>query len=229
MQQASSPPSHCRWVRRPRRICDVRNGSFPGATRLVQQFPRLLSAMEGVVPRRRRPVGQHCKRLSAWRTPTPANADLVVPLVMGMFEPLAVTDDRPLAANRAQPRQQLQRDLGHPGSVFSSDSGSAIKRTTAYRRPAACCPAATRPRSWLSRYGKSGSNEERILLSARQRTEPSSTWKIGRFSRPYRSVSVAGPARRYSCAAHRISVLVGWPVSGKPVFRRQARREPPRL
>jgi hypothetical protein len=40
-----------------------------------------------------------------------------------------VTDDGPLAAKRAEPREQLQGDLGHAGSVFSV-SGSAIKRTT---------------------------------------------------------------------------------------------------
>ena len=39
--------------------------------------------------------------------------------------------DSPLAANRAQPGEQFQRDLGHPGSVLFSGSGSAIKRITA--------------------------------------------------------------------------------------------------
>jgi hypothetical protein len=53
-----------------------------------------------------------------------------VPLVVCQFEALSVTDDGPLAAKRAEPREQLQRDLGHPGSV-SSVSSSATKRITA--------------------------------------------------------------------------------------------------
>ena len=41
-----------------------------------------------------------------------------------------MTDDGPLAAKRAEPREQFQRDLGHPGSVLLPVSGSATKRTT---------------------------------------------------------------------------------------------------
>ena len=131
MQQASRPPSHRRWVWRSRRVCDVGDGSLPGATRLVQQIPRLLPAVEGVVPGRRRPVGQHRKGLVAGATTAPPNPDLLVPFVVRIFEALSVTDDGPLAANRAQPGEQFQRDLGHPGSVLFSGSGSAIKRITA--------------------------------------------------------------------------------------------------
>ena len=131
MQQASRPPSHRRWVWRSRRVCDVGNGSLPGAIRLVQQLPRLMPAVEGVVPGRRRPVGQHRKCLVAWATTAPANPDPLVPFVVRIFEALSVTDDGPLAANRAQPGEQFQRDLGHPGSVLFSGSGSAIKRITA--------------------------------------------------------------------------------------------------
>ena len=54
-----------------------------------------------------------------------------VQLVVRQFEALSVTDDGPLAANRAKPGEQFQRDLGHPGSVLFSGSGSAIKRITA--------------------------------------------------------------------------------------------------
>ena len=130
MQQASRPPSHRRWVWRSRRVCDG-DGSLPGAIRLVQQLPRLMPAVEGVVPGRRRPVGQHRKCLVAWATTAPANPDPLVPFVVRIFEALSVTDDGPLAANRAQPGEQFQRDLGHPGSVLFSGSGSAIKRITA--------------------------------------------------------------------------------------------------
>ena len=80
-----------------------------------------------------RPVGQHRKRLVAGTTAPAANADVLVPLVMRLFAALAVTDDGPLATKRAQPREQLQRDLDHPGSALFSD-GSAMKRTTADAR-----------------------------------------------------------------------------------------------
>jgi hypothetical protein len=65
----------------------------------------------------------------AGTTAAPANPDLLVLSVVRMFEALSVTDDGPFAAKRAEPREQPQRDLGHPGSVFSV-SGSAMKRTT---------------------------------------------------------------------------------------------------
>jgi len=83
------------------------------------------------MPGRWRPVGQHRKGLVAGATTAPPNPDLLVPFVTRIFEPLSVTDDGPLAANRAQPGEQFQRDLGHPGSVLFSGSGSAIKRITA--------------------------------------------------------------------------------------------------
>jgi len=76
----------------------------------------------------------------AWPTAAPPNPDLLVPLVVRMFEPLSVTDDGPLAAKRAQPREQFQGDLGHPGSVLFSVSGSAIKRITAGVKAAATVP-----------------------------------------------------------------------------------------
>jgi len=107
------------------------SATFPGAIRFVQQLPRLLPAVEGVVPGRRRPVRQHRKCLVAWTTAAPANPDLLVPLVVSQFEALPMADNGPLAANWAEPREQLQRDLRYPGSVLSSVSGSAMKRTTA--------------------------------------------------------------------------------------------------
>ena len=51
----------------------------------------------------------------AWTTPATANPDLLVPLVVRLFEPQSVTDDRTLVTKWAQPRQQFQRDLGHTG------------------------------------------------------------------------------------------------------------------
>jgi hypothetical protein len=52
-------------------------------------------------------------------------------LVVRQFEALSVTDDGPLTAKRAKPGEQVQWDLGHPGSVVFSGSGSAIKSITA--------------------------------------------------------------------------------------------------
>jgi len=129
MQQTSSPPSHRRWVWRPRGISDVGNRSFPSAIGLVPQLPCLLPAVERVVPGRWRPVGQYRKGPVARATTAPSNPDLLVPLVVCQFEALSMTDDGPLAANWTDPREQPQRELGHPGSIFSV-SGSATKRIT---------------------------------------------------------------------------------------------------
>ena len=50
-----------------------------------------------------------------------------------------MTDDGPLAAKWIEPREQFQRDLSHPGSIVSSVSGRAMKRSKpdmkARRRP----------------------------------------------------------------------------------------------
>jgi hypothetical protein len=50
-------------------------------------------------------------------------------VVVRLPESSAVADDRVVAAQRAQPRQQLQRN--YPGSMLSLVSGSTIKRITA--------------------------------------------------------------------------------------------------
>jgi len=186
MQQASRPPSHRRWVWRSRRVCDVGDGSLPGAVRLVPQTPRLLPAVEGVVPGRRRPVGQHREGLVAGATTAPPNPDLLVPFVVRIFEALSVTDDGPLAANRAQPGEQLQRDLGHPGSVLFSGSGSAIKRITAGVKagPDRRCQVSI---WWLAftLQGKSVPNEKRILRSDYR--PQTLAHNIGRFKTTSRS------------------------------------------
>jgi hypothetical protein len=48
---------------------------------------------------------------------------------MRLPEAQSMADDRVIAAQWAQPRQQLQRN--YPGSMLSLVSGSAIKRITA--------------------------------------------------------------------------------------------------
>ena len=91
-------------------------------------------------------------------------------VVVGLTEPPAVANDRVVLAERAQPRQEMQRH--YPGSMLSLVSGSAIKRITAGVK------AAADRRCQVSIWGpaftlpvKSVSNEKRILLSV-ARVEP---------------------------------------------------------
>jgi hypothetical protein len=91
-----------------------------------------------------------------------------------------VTDDGPLAANRAQPGEQFQRDLGHPGSVLFSGSGSAITRITAGVKvgPDRRCQVSI---WWLAftLQVKSVPNEKRISRSAYRPHDL--VYNIGRF------------------------------------------------
>jgi hypothetical protein len=50
-----------------------------------------------------RPIGQHREALLAWTAEAPANPDLLVPLVVGLFKPPSVTNDCPVTAKRAHP------------------------------------------------------------------------------------------------------------------------------
>jgi len=77
---------------------------------------------------RRRPCWQDGERFSAGRASTAANPDPIVLLVVRLFAPPPMTDYGVVAAERASPRQQSQRDCRYPGSVLSFVSGSAIKR-----------------------------------------------------------------------------------------------------
>ncbi len=100
-------------------------------------------------------------------------------VIVGLAEPPAVANDRVVLAERAQPRQEMQRH--YPGSMLSLVSGSAIRRITAGVE-------ARRDRRLLSfdllvgpspsRHSRH-SNEKRILLSAAPRE--SSTRNIGRL------------------------------------------------
>jgi hypothetical protein len=99
----------------------------------------------------------------------------------GEFEALSVTDDGQLAAKRTEPREQFQRDLGHPGSVLLSVSGSATKRTTAAvkadrypRLPSSGSVAGLHP------PGKPVSNEKKNTAFVRERWDAQTP--IGRYS-----------------------------------------------
>jgi hypothetical protein len=90
---------------------------------------RLLSATKAEMPRRCQPVRQDRKRLSARSTNPATHPDAFVLVVMRLPEAPSMADDRVVAAQWAQPRQQLQRN--YPGSMLSLVCGSAIKRITA--------------------------------------------------------------------------------------------------
>ena len=152
-----------------------------------------------------RPVGQHRKRLLTGTTDASANPDLLMPLVVRLFEPLSVADNRPLAAKRAQSREQFQRDLGHPGSVLLSGSGSATKRIKA------CVKARRRP-SFRARFrclaftllaSQYRTKKEYCVLIASARP---STCKIGRYIRSYRG-SVRVPRNPFRNSQ-------GWTITG---------------
>ena len=81
------------------------------------------------MPRRCQPVRQDSKRLPARSTNPATHPDPVMLVVVRLPESPPVADDRVVAAQRAQPRQQKQRN--YPGSMLSLVSGSAIKRITA--------------------------------------------------------------------------------------------------
>jgi hypothetical protein len=62
-------------------------------------------------------------------TDSASHPNAFVPVIVGLAEPLSMSDDRVVLANRTPPRKEVQRD--HPGSMLSFSSGSAIKRITA--------------------------------------------------------------------------------------------------
>ena len=126
-KQSSGPSAHSGRVRQPVWLFSVGNRFFPVAC-FVQQFPGLLSATKTVVSVRRRPYRQNREGLPTRPTPPAANPDPIMLLVVRLLAPSAMTDDGLVAAHRALPRQQFQRERDHPGSDLSSPSGSAIKR-----------------------------------------------------------------------------------------------------
>jgi hypothetical protein len=89
----------------------------------------LLPARHGEMSRRRQPVWQDGEGLSARPADPAPHPDATVLVVVGLAEPPAMANDRVVLAERAQPRQELQRH--YPGSMLSLASGSAIKRITA--------------------------------------------------------------------------------------------------
>ena len=92
-------------------------------------FAGLLPARHAEMSRRRQPARQDGEGLPARPTNPASHPNAIVLVVVGLAEPPAVANDRLVLAERAQPRQEMQRH--YPGSMLSLVSGSAIKRITA--------------------------------------------------------------------------------------------------
>jgi len=93
----------------------------------------LLPAMKAVVAAGRRPDRQDGESLVARRATTATDTNEIVNVIVRLPAALAVADDRSISAERAPAGQQGQRKRGHPGSMLSSPSGSAIKRINGWR------------------------------------------------------------------------------------------------
>ena len=92
-------------------------------------------AVQGEGSRWRQPIGQNREGLPARFTDSAPHPDGFVLIVVVLTQSPPVADDRVITANRASPREKVQRD--HPESALPSASGSAIKRITAGVRAAA--------------------------------------------------------------------------------------------
>jgi hypothetical protein len=93
--------------------------------------PSLLPALETVVPVRWRPHGQNREGLPTGPTSPATNPNAVMPFIVRLLAPPAMTHDGLTAANWTPSRQQLQGERRHPDSGLFSLSGSAIKRIKA--------------------------------------------------------------------------------------------------
>ena len=98
-------------------------------------FAGPLPARHAEMPRRRQPVRQDGEGLPARPADPAPHPDAIVSVIVGLPEPPAVANDGVVLAERAQPRQKMQRH--YPGSLLSLVSGSAIKRITAGVKAAA--------------------------------------------------------------------------------------------
>ena len=133
-QQLLCPPTYRGRVRNMIREFGVRNRILPGLCS-GQHFPRLLPTVQAVVAIGRRPRRQNREGFPARPTTSASHPNPIAALVVRLFTPLAVTNNRPIATHRAPPWQQSQGEHHHPGSGLFSSSGNAIKRIKAGVRP----------------------------------------------------------------------------------------------
>ena len=156
------PPAHGGWIRQSCRVFAVRRSLLSSITS-GEVLTCLLPTVQGERRRWRQPIGQDREALPARLADPASHPDGFVLVVVVLTQSPPVADDRVITANRASPRETVQRD--HPGSALSSASGSAIKRITAGVK------AAADRRCQVSIWGlaftlpvKSVSNEKRILI-----------------------------------------------------------------
>jgi hypothetical protein len=138
---------------------------------------RLLPTAQGERRRWRQPIGQDREALPARLADPAPHPDGFVLVVVVLTQSPPVADDRVITANRASPREKVQRD--HPGSALSSASGSAIKRITAGVKAAADRPCQSfdlRPAFTLP--AKSVSNEKEYCFPALAATPHSEHWPV---------------------------------------------------
>jgi hypothetical protein len=142
-------------------------------------FTRLLTAMQGEVPRWDQPLGQNGEGLTTRSAYPSSHPYSFLLLIVSLAQAQSVADDRIVAANGASPRQALQRN--YPGSSLSFVSGSAITRITAGVK-ARLRPSPAKFRSAGRAFtlpAKSVSDEKRILLSGDDGY--ALTWNISRL------------------------------------------------
>jgi hypothetical protein len=108
----------------------VGNGILP---RLCsgQRLPRLLPTVQAVVAIGKRPGGQNREGFPARPTAPASNPSPIAVVVVRLFTPPAVTNNRPIATQGAPPWQQSEGERRHPGSGLFSSSCNAIKRIKA--------------------------------------------------------------------------------------------------
>jgi hypothetical protein len=128
---ATGPAPQRGWIGQAIGIFGLRSRLFPTNGAVAIGLPRLLPTIEGVASVWRRPDRQNCECPPAEWTSHAANPDAIVLLIMCLFSALSMTDEGLLTAKWTLAGQKMQRERGHPGSVLSFASGSAIKRIKA--------------------------------------------------------------------------------------------------
>jgi len=127
-QSPLCPSTHGGWIGQVGWVLAVWGsllGSFTGGKVITS----LLPTVQGERRRWRQPIGQDREALPARLADPAPHPDGFVLVVVALTQSSPMADDRVITANRASPREKVQRD--HPGSALSSASGSAIKRITA--------------------------------------------------------------------------------------------------
>ena len=179
------PPVHGGWIRQSCRVFALRRCLLSSITS-GEVITRLLPTVQAERRRWRQPIGQDREALPAWLADPPPHPDGFVLIVVVLTQSPPVANDRVITANRASPREKVQRD--HPGSALSSASGSAIKRITAGVRAAAdrrCQVSIWRLAFTLPVKSVQTKKEYCFLVVAVPRTRPRlETMHIGGYQQP---------------------------------------------